>query len=249
MRHIPQSCPPGLAWTRLNGKFGRVPARGSGDDTILRHFEDGAAAYATYVAPCFDPVADHLLSELSREVHRPRLIVDVGCGDGRLAARLSPVCPVVAVERSSALLRRAVAHTPTVSWIRADAHRLPLADNCADVVICSMSLPFFGNPHAALAEMARIVRPAGSVVVAFGQGPVFPARRIVRLAKEIHLGTPADLVGFLAGQISATAGPFVPSEDQAAEVIARNGGELRLRIEMTLMYLDPATIGGYSDES
>jgi SAM-dependent methyltransferase len=222
---------------------------GGNDGIIARHFEDHAADYAAHVAPCFDPVAGHLLAELSRTGRRPALIVDVGCGDGRLAARLAPVCRVAGVDRSSALLRRARSRSRAVSWIRADAHLLPFPGSCADVVVCSMSLPFFARPRVALAEMARIARPGGLIVIASGQAPALAARRAVRLATEVRFAAADELAGFFSGQVPAPGGPPALSADKAAEVIAGANGEFRLHLEMTVMYLDPATIGGYCDES
>lgn len=53
----------------------------------------------------------------------------------------------------------------------ADAHRLPLLDSSVDVVMTSAVFEHLKNPHIAMSEIARVVRPGGLVVgsIAFGE--------------------------------------------------------------------------------
>src|SRR6266576_1646692 len=46
-----------------------------------------------------------------------------------------------------------------------NAEKLEFEANAFDVVLCRLGLMFFVNPTAALAEMHRVVKPAGKVVV------------------------------------------------------------------------------------
>jgi SAM-dependent methyltransferase len=49
-----------------------------------------------------------------------------------------------------------------VPLVQADATRLPLADRCVDVAFSAYgALPFVADVEAAIAEVARVVRPAG----------------------------------------------------------------------------------------
>jgi SAM-dependent methyltransferase len=45
--------------------------------------------------------------------------------------------------------------------------RLPFPDNSLDAVICASALHYFHNPEAVLAEVHRVLRPAGVCVVSF----------------------------------------------------------------------------------
>jgi ubiquinone/menaquinone biosynthesis C-methylase UbiE len=47
----------------------------------------------------------------------------------------------------------------------ADACRLPVADGAADLTLCSFALGYLASPHQAFAEMARVSRRGGHVVV------------------------------------------------------------------------------------
>jgi SAM-dependent methyltransferase len=94
------------------------------------------------------------------------LVVDVGCGPG-----LSPgawrgipgVGPVVGVDRSWVMVRRA-AERGLTAW-RGDAHALPLRDGAAGACRADRVLQHLPDPERALAEMVRVTRPGGRVVV------------------------------------------------------------------------------------
>ena len=47
----------------------------------------------------------------------------------------------------------------------ADACHIPIADGAADLTLCSFALGYLASPHQAIAEMARISRKGGRVVV------------------------------------------------------------------------------------
>jgi len=51
-------------------------------------------------------------------------------------------------------------------WVQAWGHRLPFADGSFDAALCKGALDHFDQPEAAIAEMARVVRPGGRVVLA-----------------------------------------------------------------------------------
>jgi ubiquinone/menaquinone biosynthesis C-methylase UbiE len=46
-----------------------------------------------------------------------------------------------------------------------DAHDLPLADSSFDVVVCTYSLCNIPDPHLAVSEMRRVLRPAGKLIL------------------------------------------------------------------------------------
>ena len=47
------------------------------------------------------------------------------------------------------------------SFVQADATRLPLADNCIDLVFCNLLLPFVDRPEDVFVEVARVLREGG----------------------------------------------------------------------------------------
>ncbi|WP_454561538.1 methyltransferase domain-containing protein [Mycobacterium haemophilum] len=97
--------------------------------------------------------------------------LDVGSGPGSITASLAraagPDGLALGVDISEPMLTRAVRAEsgPQVGFIRADAQRLPLRDNTVDAVVSIAVLQLVPDPAAALAEMARVLRPGGGLAV------------------------------------------------------------------------------------
>ena len=98
--------------------------------------------------------------------------LDVGCGAGLLAARLAHAgLDVTAVDSSSEMVKRA--HGVAASSgledrmhvVRADATRLPFDDGAFAFVVALGLLPWVEDPRAVAAEMARVLRPGGWLMV------------------------------------------------------------------------------------
>ena len=100
--------------------------------------------------------------------------LDVGCGPGNVTAELGravgPTGLALGVDVSEPMLRRAVGSSlgtpaPQVGFLRADALDLPLCDGTVDAVTCFAVLQLIPEPFAVLDEIARVLRPAGRVMV------------------------------------------------------------------------------------
>ena len=100
-------------------------------------------------------------------------VLDVGCGHGavfgRLAARLGSGGRLVGIDSSRTLLaearRRCEGERCAIELHESDAHRLPFADATFDATRADRLLIFLHDPAAALAEMVRVTRPGGRIVV------------------------------------------------------------------------------------
>lgn len=99
-------------------------------------------------------------------------ILDVASGFGQdalaLAARGAEVVGAEPSERMTAWarLRSAEAEGPLPRWVRGWGDALPFADDVFDAVVCKGALDHFDRPDLAIAEMARVTRPRGRVVLA-----------------------------------------------------------------------------------
>ena len=96
-------------------------------------------------------------------------VLDVACGTGivaRTAAGLvAPTGSVVGVDLNEAMLTVARRVSPSLEFRRGDAAALPFPDESFDTALCQLALMFFPDPGAAVGEMARVVRPGGSVAI------------------------------------------------------------------------------------
>jgi len=94
--------------------------------------------------------------------------LDVGTGTGALAFALAPlVREVVGVDVDATMLERAREDAPPNVELRvADGERLPFAAGSFDLGSTLRSLHHTRAPDLVLAELARVVRPGGTLLVA-----------------------------------------------------------------------------------
>jgi len=104
--------------------------------------------------------------------------LDAGTGTGALAFALSPhVREVVAVDRVPELLAEARARAGSfsnVTFVEGDATRLELESASFDLAGCARTLHHVHRPELVVAELARLTRPGGSVLVIDQIAPADP---------------------------------------------------------------------------
>jgi SAM-dependent methyltransferase len=99
------------------------------------------------------------------------VVLDVACGAGHAAESLAgSVRQVIGVDLTRPLLalgaeRLAGAGVSNVVLQEGDAEALPLVDESFDIVFCRGSLHHFAHPETAVAEMLRVCRSGGRVVL------------------------------------------------------------------------------------
>lgn len=108
--------------------------------------------------------------------HGDERAVDVGCGAGALALALAPrVRAVVGIDRVTELLEQARSRAPAnASFVEADALELPFADGEFDLGGTLRTLHHVTRPERLLAELVRVVRPGGRIVVVDQLAPADP---------------------------------------------------------------------------
>jgi SAM-dependent methyltransferase len=96
-------------------------------------------------------------------------IVDLGCGSGFwLPVYAAEAGRVIGVEPDRVLLetaQRRVAREPRVEVLAGSAEHIPLPDDAADVVHARFAYFFPPGADAGLAEVLRVLRPGGRLVV------------------------------------------------------------------------------------
>jgi SAM-dependent methyltransferase len=144
--------------------------------------------------------------------------LDVGCGDGLLTRRLTPLCrEVTGIDRDAAMIRLARQRSrdyPHVSYVEQDFLTEPYGPGSFDF-ICSMTAVHHMNFTAALTRMRQLTRPGGCVAVVGLARDATPAD-LARSAAAV----PANwLLRAIHGQ-SDPGAPIVPPEMTWAQVRA-----------------------------
>jgi len=122
-----------------------------------------------------------LLERVRMRPHASAL--DVGCGEGRFCRMLQPLgIRTVGIDPTEALLARAKELDPTGDYRVGRGEELDFEDASFDLVVSYLSLIDIAPLDKALAEMARVLRPGGSLLIAnltgfTTAGMVFGGRR------------------------------------------------------------------------
>lgn len=102
-------------------------------------------------------------------------ILDVGCGTGIFAERIREALPnaeVIGVDLVRGMLSKGVErwrqHANSVFAVQADSERLPFERNSFDVVTCANSFHHYPHQQRAIAEMKRVLRPRGRLMLVDG---------------------------------------------------------------------------------
>jgi RNA polymerase sigma factor (sigma-70 family) len=144
----------------------------------LRRLETRERAYFERIAPTWDAyVASAYEADLQERLTRllpwkqDMTVLDVGTGTGYLAGMMAPlVGSIIGVDYAPAMLTRAgekmaQADYRHVSFKEGMAEGLPLASGSVDVAMCHMLLHHVVSPRTVLAELRRVVRPGGYVLI------------------------------------------------------------------------------------
>ena len=100
---------------------------------------------------------------------RPLSVLDLGSGTGRFTPALAEAFggPVYGVEPSAKMRKdaeRFSAH-PAVTYLAGDAERIPLPTDSCEVVLLFLVFHHVQDRQAAAAEIARVLRPHGIVLI------------------------------------------------------------------------------------
>lgn len=131
--------------------------------------------------------------------------LDVGCGTGRampaLADAVGPAGRVIGLDLTPGMLAaaRAAGRDGCGALILADARRLPFADAGADAVFAAGLVQHLPDPAAGLAELARVTRPGGRLVIFHPSGRAALAARHGRTIRVDEPLNEPNLITLLSG--------------------------------------------------
>ncbi len=167
-------------------------------DVWSRVYDLPLLQWATY-----RPVHDAVLGALRARALAS--VLDLGCGTGQLLRRMAdelPACRLVGCDYSPGMLAHAAARlraAPSApALVRGDASHLPFRNGSFDAVVSTEAFHWFPDHHAALAELARILVPGGTLLLGFVNPPLAVIGDVARLGSRLfgaplHWPTPAAL--------------------------------------------------------
>jgi ubiquinone/menaquinone biosynthesis C-methylase UbiE len=174
------------------------------------------ASYARWRSKQLGQITDALEQRLLVAMLTPvtgKRLLDVGCGDGALASDLARRGAIVtgldADVRAIAAAR--TRRAPVPGLLVGQAERLPFADATFDRVVAVTVLCFVEHAEQAIAEMTRVLRPGGRLVIGeLGYWSLWAAQRRLRawlgnpIWREVKFRTAREL-GALAQAAGLTA--------------------------------------------
>ena len=97
------------------------------------------------------------------------VVLECACGTGAISVAIAPKCKrLVATDFAPGMLRRAARKCrkyPNVVFRKADITNLNCRDARADAVVAGNVIHLLDNPGQAMAELMRVVKPGGKVII------------------------------------------------------------------------------------
>jgi ubiquinone/menaquinone biosynthesis C-methylase UbiE len=149
-----------------------LPASPAGSDSSTREiaaYDDLRYRDVFWAARVYEDSCDRIALRALLPPTGGRLI-EVGAGFGRLANEYAGYGEVVLLDSSEvhvAAARETLAGDDRFSVVLGDAYALPFPDGHFDAAVCVRVLHHFEDPGPALAEIGRVVRPGGVLVLEF----------------------------------------------------------------------------------
>jgi ubiquinone/menaquinone biosynthesis C-methylase UbiE len=220
------------------------------DDRQFAVYARGRAVTPAVVARWMRVFAGHAPSQ------RPLAVLDLGSGIGRFTPALAATFggPVYGVEPSGRMRDIAIrssAH-PAVTYRPGCAEDLPLPAGCCDVVVMFLVFHHVADPVAGAAEISRVLRPGGRVLIRSTFADRMPDLwwhrffpRAIEIEQEMF-----PTVGEVEAAFSSTGLRIMglePVRERFAGSLAESAARLRLRAISTFEHLtEQETADGFA---
>ena len=165
-------------WALVREQVGTTPAAAHDQrrvQTVLAERRTKSQEFFSSSAGQWDRLRDDLFGERVHLAALPAFagaewtMGDLGCGTGQMTAALAPfVRHVIAVDGSAAMLQAAKKRLQgfdNVELRRGDLEALPIDDAKLDAATLALVLHHLADPRRVLAEVARVLKPGGQLLV------------------------------------------------------------------------------------
>ncbi|MGC8490990.1 MAG: class I SAM-dependent methyltransferase [Syntrophobacteraceae bacterium] len=203
-------------------------------------FDEWPEKYDEWFQTPIGSLVKHYESRLFLEMVRPEpgeKILDAGCGTGVFTADLlASGARVTGLELSMPMLRHAGKRSSGLPFhmVRGDMRQLPFAEGIFDKTVSVTAIEFLHeDAPGAVAEMFRVTRPGGLVVVASlnGLSPWASRRKAVKdhpIFSRVRFRSPSEMAALAQLQPSIrTAVHFLKDDDPSRAKEIEEQGESR----------------------
>jgi ubiquinone/menaquinone biosynthesis C-methylase UbiE len=216
------------------------------DDRQHAVYAQGRAVSPAMIAAWMKVFAGHA------PARRPLAVLDLGSGTGRFTPALArtfggPVYGIEPAQSMRQVAEQSSAH-PAVTYLAGSAERIPLAADSCDVVLMYLVFYHVRDPATAAADIARVLRPAGRVLIRSTFADRMPDlwwHRFFPRAAEIEKEMFPTI-----GQVEQAFSPaglkilaLEPVSERFAGSMAEGAARLRLRAISTFEYLTEQETG------
>lgn len=121
----------------------------------------------------FPELYAYLARIVKHHVSQSPVILDLGVGPGLLSIEILKQiqdATIIGVDPIATMLRLAQenarqATTNRLEFIQGVSEKIPFKNDTVDVIISRFSLPYWKHPQESFAEMRRVVKPGGKVII------------------------------------------------------------------------------------
>jgi ubiquinone/menaquinone biosynthesis C-methylase UbiE len=173
---------------------------------VVGNFEDKYASRNPIARWLVAGFLDAVTELYVRAAPRGKTVLEVGCGEGKLATHLIRHAPTPARYLATDVSLEAIPAEldPPIETAIASVYELPFASASFDVVVCCEVLEHLEQPGRGLAEVARVARERVLIST-----PWEPAWRAMNVARGKYLGdlgnTPGHVQHFSRAQLRRLA--------------------------------------------
>jgi ubiquinone/menaquinone biosynthesis C-methylase UbiE len=158
-----------------------------------RYFDKWALDYDNSILQhiVFKTSHEMLIKEILVNNGGKKKVLDVGCGTGEFVYKLAEYFKkyeVHGIDLSKEMINKASNKSgfENAKFEIGDVENMPYPDNTYDIITCSHSFHHYPNKDKAMAEMYRILKPNGRVMIVDGCRDVFFGRVIFDIVERME---------------------------------------------------------------
>ena len=176
----------------------KLKAKPETEDFAHKYTEEGQGKIGAKLLDNYFESVEKLVSESELARRKKVKAVEIGCGEGFSTQRLRKMLPsnisLQASEFVADLVPKAQKRNPDVPIIEESIYETTYPDNTFDLIFLLEVLEHLDYPDKALAELARIIKPDGYLVLGVPREPIWCSLNMARGKYLTHLGnTPGHL--------------------------------------------------------